>query len=614
MNYLLKILRAFFLAGLIGAILFSSRVYAMEILPAAQLTAGMKGYAKTVIEGDRIDSFAVEIIGVLKDGDDSEGKIIARVSGDVIDKTGGVLQGMSGSPVYIDGKLIGAISGGWKDVDNKTCLITPIQDMLEIWRLPDEKNKNRIKQVDLKAAVKANEKAVEKQKTGEKNKQKNGDLPTDEKLDASLASPLFVSGFGEAGMALLKEKLQPLQLVPYMTGSPGGSPSQAVLEPGSSVGVQLVRGDITMAAIGTVTAVENGRILAFGHPFLRKGNVNYFMTNAQIVTTASGETAGFKVGVPGKLVGRISQDRTAAVAGVIGEYPSVVPLRVSVEDAQLKRKKVYDMQVAYDEELLPALISTMVYNAMDKARDRLGDGTAAVSFEIMTNSVPSGTFKRDNMFYNAQDVGQVAVAELAQALNLLAVNSEAESDIVAVKVAVQLDEMKKTASLIEAVPDKASVKPGETVHFKVKVKPYRQAEEILNIAYKVPKNQPEGMLNLEIRGGGLVPLMQALMMQQGIDPAAQEDKRKPLSAKLEELAGANRNNEILVSPAPLIPEEMNMVKPKKKAKGLELPEGAAEQKGGENLQDKGGDAAVKHKTPYIIDNVLQVPIKIEAAK
>ena len=119
-------------------VIFSAQIgvsNAMETMSANEIQAGMTGIAKTVIEGSTIDEFSVEIVGVLNESPKEEGYILARVSGDAIDKTGGVLQGMSGSPVYINGKLIGAISGGWKDIDNKLCIITPINEMLKIWNL-----------------------------------------------------------------------------------------------------------------------------------------------------------------------------------------------------------------------------------------------------------------------------------------------------------------------------------------------------------------------------------------------------------------------------------------------------------------------------------------------
>lgn len=600
MNFLLKKIELLFLALLMVVSFSATEVSAApEILTANQLSPGMRGMAKTVIEGTRIDTFSIEIIGVMDESKDGEGKIIARASGDVIDRTDGVLQGMSGSPVYIDGKLIGAVSGGWKEIDKRTCIITPIADMLKLWNLPDDKNKNRIAQIDLKKI--------------ERNQPEKGpDMP---KLDAepeaqeesllseTLSTPLMVSGFGQAGLGMLKEKLQPFQMMPYATGGTGKSNEVVAIEPGSSVGVQIVRGDISMAAIGTVTAVENGKVLAFGHPFLRKGNVNYFMTDANIITTASGTAAGFKVGVPGNAIGRINQDRSAAVAGVLGQYPSVVPLKVTVEDAQLRRKNNYAVQIAYDEDLIAVLVPSIVYNAMDSTIDRVGAGTAQLSFEIMTNSAQSGLFKRDNMFYNPQDVGQVAVGELFQTLSLMGSNAQQEADIVGIKVNVKVDEARRTASIIEVSTDKPSVKAGDIVNLKIKLKPYRKAEETVIIPYKVPQHQAKGMMNLEVRGGGLVPLALLLLQQQGLDLSAQDDKMIPLEVKLKGLAESNKNNEIIVAPA--LAEEANGAKPPKK----HMPQ-AVNAKNPPLERGEGETPQFKHKTNYIIDNMMPFSVKV----
>lgn len=598
-----------------------------ETLSANQLRPGMIGYAKTVIEGTRIDTFTVEIVGVMQEAKGSEGRIIARVSGDVIDKTGGVLQGMSGSPVYIDGKLIGAISGGWKDIDNRSCIITPIADMLQLWNMPDLKRDNKIKQVDLKGAADA---AEEKKDEGIKKQEENAaesDADTAAKgaadkaeqdaknLEQPLAAPLMVSGFGKAGLEFLSKNLEPFQMVPYAAGGNGGQSAPVTLEPGSSVGAQLVRGDISMAAIGTVTAVEDGKVLAFGHPFLRKGNVNYFMTDAWILTTASGPNSGFKVGVPGNLVGRVNQDRTAAISGVLGQYPSVIPLLVQVYDVQQNKKTRYAMQIAYDEDLTAALVPSAVYNAIDQAVDRLGDGTAKVSFGILTNSAPEGKLIRDNMYYNGQDVGPLAVSELSQILQLLSTNAMRESDILSIQVNVQLDENRKTASVIEASFDQAKVKPGETVNLKLKLKPYRKAEEELIVPYKVPKYQPPGPLTLEVRGGGLVSIAQIALQQQGIDFSAEEDKTKPLDAKIREFLEANKNNEIIVAPAAPLPEDPNhpaAQQKSKKAKQQEKTAAQPESKDKEKTKKLGkpDSPLQKYETEYIIDNVIRTSIEV----
>ncbi|SEI82172.1 SpoIVB peptidase S55 [Propionispira arboris] len=593
-----------------------------EIMGTDQIQAGMHGIAKTVIEGTTIDTFDIEITGVIDAGKDSDGRIIAIASGPVIDKTGGVLQGMSGSPVYIDDKLIGAVSGGWKEINNRTCIITPIHDMMKIWDMPDLKNKTMIQQVNLKqppTVLSADNKTDIK--TASKNTVTTTQAAVAAEKSKPLMTPLMVSGFTDAGLNLLKEKMAPYNLVPYAVGSYEGKGETVTLEPGSSVGVEVVRGDLSVAAIGTVTALDNGRVLAFGHPFLRKGNVNYFMTDAHIITTASGDNTGFKVGAPGNLVGRINQDRSAGVAGIIGRYPSVIPIQINVDDLQLNRHQTYAVQLAYDEELASSLAASVVYNAIDQTIDRAGTGTAKIEFEILTNAVDSGVIKRSNMYYSPQDVGQLSITEIYQALNLLCTNTMGETDIVGIKVNIKVDANRRTASIIEAVPEKQKVKQGETVNVKLQIKPYRKPAETLIVPYKIAKNQPAGMTTLEIRGGGLVPVAQLLMQQQGLDLSPEEDKMQPLSEKLDAFMKANKNNEIIISPAaPMLNEvqqaaaieaaikqsaQLDQIKPNdqvnienKKTK-LDKPE---------------ADLPAKFDTNYIIDNIIKTSIQVIGKK
>ena len=597
-----------------------SQVAAMPaIMGTDEIQPGMHGIAKTVIEGTTIDTFDIEITGVIDAGKDSDGRIIATASGPVIDKTGGVLQGMSGSPVYIDDKLIGAVSGGWKEINNRTCIITPINDMIKIWNMPDLKNKTTIQQVDLKqppTVIAAENKSDKKTDTQDVVAAKPVTVAADK--SKPLMTPLMVSGFTDAGLNLLKEKMAPYNLVPYAVGSYEGKGETVTLEPGSSVGVEVVRGDLSIAAIGTVTAVDNGRVLAFGHPFLRKGNVNYFMTDAHIITTASGSNTGFKVGAPGNLVGRINQDRSAGVAGVIGRYPSVIPIQINVDDLQLSRHQTYAVQLAYDEELASSLAASVVYNAIDQTIDRAGTGTAKIEFEILTNAVDGGVIKRSNMYYSPQDVGQLSITEIYQALNLLCTNTMGETDIVGIKVNVKVDANRQTASIIEAVPEKQKVKPGETVNVKLQIKPYRKPVETLIVPYKVAKTQPVGMATLEIRGGGLVPVAQLLMQQQGLDFSPEEDKMQPLSDKIAAFIKTNKNNEIIISPAAPMMNEVQQaaaIEAAIKQSAQLEPTKPKDQLNQKTKLDKAeADLPAKYDTNYIIDNIIKTSIQIIGKK
>lgn len=586
---------------------------AMEpVMSVQELTPGMCGYAKTVILGRDIQTFDIEILGVIKDGRQSEGRILAKASGDVIEQSGGVLQGMSGSPVYVNGYLIGAVSGGWKNIDNRICIITPIGEMLKIWQLPDEKSERKAPQIDLKAAFAKkvaadaaaksdsdNDAAVLNDEADQSGAEENA--AADAKMNA-LATPLMVGGLSERSLEMLGQKLAPYQLVPYDSGIGSGmnemetktETGAVTIEPGSSVGVQLVRGDISVAAIGTVTAVDGERVLAFGHSFLHRGNVGYFMTDADIISTASGVNNGFKIGVPGKAVGTINQDRESGVAGRLGYFPQVVPMQVAVSDKGTASNVRYDVQIAYHEELIPALAATIVYNAMEKSMDAAAQGTVNIKFAISTKDGGGSKIVRDNMYYASQNVSQLSINELADVLSVLCGNTVKEADIYNIRVDIDIDNKRNTASVIEAKPDKASVKPGETVKLTLKLKPYRKEMEELVVPFTIPEDTPSGAALLEVRGGGLISVAQLAM--NGVDLSPEEDKNKPLETAIRELTDKNKNNDILIELLPL------------------------QEEGQSTSRKKTGDKApavrkpVKQTSKYIIDNVLRIGLTVEKKK
>nr|MBP8743256.1 hypothetical protein [Acidaminococcaceae bacterium] len=265
---------------------------ATPIITVDELRPGMHGIAKTVISGADIETFDVEILGVT--GSQAEGhSILVKASGDLIERSGGIAQGMSGSPVYINGRLAGAVAYGKAFSDPDYCFLTPIEEMLAMFEKTDARP--------------------------------SAFLPKN--------SPLMASGFTAEGMKYLTEKLAALDLKPLAVPSGQKEIDNVLLEPGSSVGVELIRGDIRLGAIGTVTWMDDdGRILAFGHPFLQRGNADYFMTNAWIFASIPNVESSYKVGALGNTVGAITQDRAVGVAGKINQYPHIIPMFVSVTD------------------------------------------------------------------------------------------------------------------------------------------------------------------------------------------------------------------------------------------------------------------------------------------
>ena len=749
-------------------------------LPLSEVYPGMEGTAYTVVdESGEIVPFHVDVVGTYEEGS-STNRIMAKASGPVVERTGGTLQGMSGSPVYVDGALVGALSAGIKGMSLYTFFITPIDEMLPIWDMPDYKAVHLKKEKKEKAAdadepmgegigegageggeggteqtagkraklekeelpelaggtaekpdkkpagkqgkdsekrekaekeksaaaeekktkakekpapekeesAKAEEKpAGEKKKPAEAEKKPAGEgekpegarkkpakakgnpaetgkkpaeamkeptketkepaeaskkpaeekpaekkpvpeegaKPAAKKHETQAKSAIYLAGFGRSGSAYMEEKLSALgfkagEMPAFGTPTPGAHVVyDAALAPGSAVGVAVSYGDFSVGATGTVTAVDGKRVLAFGHPFLHKGNVNYFMTDAKVVGTISGPTDGMKIASIGNIIGRINQDREAGVAGIIGAFPESVPMRVRVKDTSLGYDRKFAAQIAYDEDFLPVLVPGIAYAAMGKTSDTIGEATANLKFTIRTTAGEDGKIERSNMYYTASDVGQASVGELAQVMTLLCQNAEEEADVTSVDVDIEMESTRKTASLISAVPEKPSAKPGETVNFRTTIKPFRREKEELLIPYHVPESQAPGVLSLDVRGGSFIPVTAALLQNAlGIDTSAEEDKTQTTADKLKQFLQLGRNNEIIVAPA-IAPKLPLSAEEKKEAKKrLKKQESAPRKKQekridllGQKAKKQGNPFEAKFETGYVIDNVIHTSLLIE---
>ena len=580
---------------------------APEFMPVEQIVKGMHGIAKTVVSGSQIEEFGVEVLGVMKQKGPAGDLILVRTYGDVIERTGGIAQGMSGSPVYIDGKLVGAVAYGWGLTDHKIGMVTPIADMLKLWELNSG-------QAELQAPAAAQD-------------------------DSAVSTPLMASGFGEQALKMLADKLKPYNLTPYavsgsMADANNGIVYNKTVEPGSTIGLQLVRGDVSLGALGTVTYVEGDKLLAFGHPFLKKGKVNYFLTDAEVYTTISGLENSFKVGTSTETIGTINQDRGAGIAGTTGKFPNVIPLRITVTDKNLGRTNELWAQVVQDEELAPTLSAVSVFNAIEKTTDRVGSGTARIGFEISAAGIPGEVLARENMFYTQGNIGELAIAEVHEALALLSGNQFTPVTIMDVKVNVAIDSERRTASILEAKANAATAKPGDKVDIAVKIKPFRGEPLTKYVTYTVPKEQQPGTLMLTVRGGGMVSIAQLVGQRPGTDQDLSKlfmlkAKPKSLDEAVGELVNRDRNNDIVIeaiemnmpdpaagntgknvkpvagtfetAPSPALPETAGM----KQTKSVPTGSKAAKNAKGDELKQK-----VYVTTDYIIDGDTQVMLNI----
>lgn len=654
-RYIGKIKKGLVSLCLTGALLVSSVAVAAlpEIIGLKELQPGMWGTGYTVIDASgEIRPFDVQVVGILGDNSKMSAKrILVNLSGPLIEETGGAISGMSGSPIYFNGRLAGALSAGYKDMyPTQRIMLTPIEDMLKIWDYPDTRNKTRMPQLDL-AQMKAER---EKFQADQEAKAKEGKEPAEEKaaeeaaaqseeheeqagaeaqdeetatdeeaeVESGSEAPLehkttyFASGFGAQGLKMLQSKMSPLGIqVDYDNTWDNGVSMMsvrpnAVLQPGSPVGVAMSIGDFTFGSMGTVTAVDGNRVLAFGHSYTHRGNVNYFMTDADVISTIHGPTSGMKLGNVQGIIGRVNQDRQDGIGGILGQFPQTVPVIVTVHDKDTGREITYNTMVAYDEEVLAALAPVVVYSSINTTLDRQDASTASLQFSLRSSYGKDGLISRRNMFYDGGDVAKVAVTELNDILAVILGNKEKEADMLDLKVDVTIDKGRKTATLVSAVPSKQEVVPGEEITFDTTIKPYRGEKIKLSVPYKVPEHQQPGQLALDVHGGGLVNVAKILLAQQqateaGAKPAEEEPT---VDVQLQNMLSSNCNNDIVIESTVEVPQNDAELKESIRQAQKLAKELAKNPQAVKKTNQK--PVVYKLATDYIIENVIHTSVKV----
>lgn len=558
---------------------------AVSLMPIRDLRPGMVGVGKTVIAGDRIEDFAVEIIGV--SGSPVAGySILAKASGPLIEKAGGVAQGMSGSPVYIDGRLVGAVAFGRAFNDPHYCSLTPISNMLRLLDSP-------------------------RGQAGKDWPPADRQLPPEPLLPKGTA--LLAGGFAGYGLDYLRERLAPLGLEVLAAG--GGSDgaysgSETSLQPGSSLAVSIMDGDLNLGALGTVTWVdEAGRLLAFGHPFMQNGDSDFFLNRVWILGCIPNLSSSYKVGNIGPCLGRISQDRASGVAGSLGQQPQSVPVYISVRDQNRSQDSQCRVRIVQDEKVLPAALDAAVVNLAAKTVDRNGGGTAKVAFTIQGKAAQGKTaqalsLQRDNMFYAGNELFKGMEQELSETVNVLLSNKLAKVEVAAISVAVDVYQEPRVAEILRVKPRQDRARPGQEVVLDVVLKPYRGQELGETVTFTVPKDYPGEKLALTVRGGSSMAWAQQLLRKQqeeGLPAAEKKEVGKTLQDFVKEVQEADKNNQIIVDVAP-----------------APLKEEAASQPGGGELGLRGLLAGSPYKSKqafdFIVDGEAQTQISIQRGK
>ena len=482
----------------------------IPLMPIRDLRPGMQGIGKTVIQGDTIEEFNVEILGV--QGSEATGySVFVRLYGDLIEKTGGVAQGMSGSPVYVDGRLVGAVAFGKVFNDPHYCFLTPIGRMLSLLDEPKS-------------------------------------LPADW---LPQGTALQAGGFTEYGLSYLQEKLAPLGLEAVSAVGVGQGSGKA-LEPGSAVGASILQGDMTLGALGTVTWTDDkGNVLAFGHPFMQRGKSNIFMTKAWVLGVVPNMQSSYKVGNMGEPIGTFTQDRSSGIGGSQGKLPTTIPLFITVNDTGRGQGVSMRLEVVEDERLAPAIVEAAVVNALSKACDRNGGGTARLRFTItgVDSKKQNLSIQRENMFYSSDAILKNVNAELSEAMTILMQNKFEAVQLYGINVEAQLSEQVQVAEIQRVQAAAEKVQAGEKLAIDVTLKPYRGQEFTRTVYFTVPKDHPGGKLALQVRGGSSMAWLMELLrkqQQEGVPAAKKQEQRRTLADYVKSVNKADKNNEIIV--------------------------------------------------------------------
>jgi hypothetical protein len=446
-------------------------------LPSDAITRGMSGYGLTVFQGTQIDTFGVEILGVLKDFRPKSDLILARLSGEMLDNTG-VIQGMSGSPVYIDGKLIGAVSYSIAVFAKEPIAgITPIAAMTDMW------NRTRPEGIGLNTEGRSGDAQATADVAGYGQAQIR-----------PIGTPLVISGFATQVLAEMREELTPFGLTPVQGGAGGRSDTtSAVLEPGAAMGVQLARGDMSMTGIGTVTYREGDRVVGLGHPAYWVGSTDMPMTGAYIHDVLASNMLSFKLGVASGPVGIIDQDRASGVSGRIGGQADMIPAQIRVGSEG--HEETFRVEVWRNRDFAPFVLRSAAASALFSAEKPAGRATLRASLRVSLDGRDDVLVS--NIYSGPRALGG-AVLGVTTPLAQLMGNSFEQVRITNVMIDLHVAEQQEVAAIASVRLAKAKYTAGDEVVVQTVLRPERGNARTVQTRLTVPGQARSGRLFVRV--------------------------------------------------------------------------------------------------------------------
>jgi len=466
------------------SIVTSSLCAQTAIFPLRDIRVGQRGVGRTVFSGNRVEDFQVEVLGVLENVGPKQSIILARLSGGPLDKTG-VIQGMSGSPVYIDGRLVGAVALAFSYAKEPIAGIRPIEEMQAINPVAEDRS----------LAV-AGRKGSERMGAG-----RNLEFGASRLVE--IATPLSFNGFTSSTLDHFAPQLRKLGFEPMQGVASGGylSPKMgdpSLLHPGDMITVQLLAGDYNIGADGTVTEIDGKRVFAFGHQFLSVGNTDLPFARAEVITVVPNVQSSFKISAAREWMGSVTQDRSASIFGELGRRARTVPLSIRVHGVR-RASSSYHMEMASDRVLSPLILQMAVYSAIDATERVTGLGSFNVKGQIEFEK--AGPVRLDNSY--AGDFGVPASVSAGVAAPLAYAMSTGFDALKVKNIDLEIEaaETKRTLQ-VDQITTRREVHPGESIELAISFTGESGVELEKRVSYTVPVGTPLGTMQFTVTDAG----------------------------------------------------------------------------------------------------------------
>jgi SpoIVB peptidase S55 len=491
---------------------------AAAMMPVDEIRPGMIGVGRTVFDGTHVDEFRANIIGVLENViGPNRNLILAKLEGGPLEQTG-VIAGMSGSPVYVDGKLIGAVSYALGSFSKEAIAgITPIGEMTDSASFSDMRPVAARVRVDYPVTrdglIRAFRRALNWNRPF-------ADRPDDVKASGlsavgglgagqlgtllrPIATPLVMSGFEPDVADLLGSAFRDQGFVPTggsVAGLKGGEqPYEGPLKPGDAIGVMLVGGDLTLG--GTVTHIDGDRVYAFGHPMYNLGPTEFPMTRAYVYTVLPSLFSSMKLSSTGEVIGTFLQDRATTIAGRLGAGPRMIPVTMTLQSNHAPTR-TFKYQVVNDPLFGPLMTYASMLNTLMSYERSMEAATFGIRGTARVRSHDAVTF--NNIFSGDQSSVAAATYVIAPVLSLMT-NEHEKVDIDGIDVTVSTTEEPKTAVLERVWLDDPRPRAGRTVPVKLLLRTYRGEDQVRTVPIEIPVNA-SGTLSLVVSDGGRLGL------------------------------------------------------------------------------------------------------------